>query len=151
MLLPGIWYPEQQPQHLFLERRMFLFPPPSPAFTTPLLFFLLSRNPLLSQLPCFLSYDGIKPEAGMKGGGWDVQLRGAEESRAAPAWGWDWQLHFALWTWSCASSWRKSPGNFSQLPESCPFFLLGHVDDERHEQRGRGAANPREGGSAAVR
>lgn len=22
-----------------------------------------------------------------------------------------WQLHFALWTWSCASSWRKVPSH----------------------------------------
>lgn len=39
---------------------------------------------------------------------------------------------------------EKSP----QSPESCPFFLLGHVDNERHEQRGQGASSPREGGSA---
>lgn len=37
-----------------------------------------------------------------------------------------------------------APAPGEKSPESCPFFLLGHVNNERHEQRGRGAPNPRQ-------
>lgn len=76
----------------------------------------------------------------MKGGGWDVQLRGEKgcshtgTGSAAPLCSLDLELSQLL---------QKSP----QSMESCPFFLLGHVDDERHEQRGQGAPNPRQGGT----
>lgn len=77
MLLPGVWYPEQQPQHLFPERRMFPFPPPSPAFHNLSLFFFffLSGNPLLSQFLSFLSQkQGQKEEAELL----SVHVGGAE-------------------------------------------------------------------------
>lgn len=48
-----------------------------------------------------------------------MQPRGAEGSRIAPVWGQAWQLLFALWTWSCASSWREVLSHRKAALSSC--------------------------------
>lgn len=64
-----------------------------------------------------------------------------EGSRVAPAWGWDEQLHFALWTWSHTRSWRKVPGYRKAALSSCwDRLIMSHV------QCGCKASDPREGG-----